>query len=56
MILIVCSLGTFLIIHFLTYLTIKILVDSDVTHMKLFRFYMGLYPNFKDVKVSIREK
>ena len=49
-------LGTFLVIHFLIYLTIKIIVDSNVTHIKLFRFYVGLYPNFKDVKVSINEK
>ena len=56
MILMASFLGTFLVIHFLTYLTIKILVDSKVTHIKLYRFYIGLRPDFKDVKVSINKK
>jgi len=56
MILIGSFIGTFLVIHFLMYLTIKIVVDLHVTHMKLFRFYVGLYPNFSDEKVSIYKK
>ena len=40
-------LGTVLLIHFSIYLTIKIVVDFNVTHMKLFKFYMEMYPNSK---------